>query len=177
MGSPTAGRKLPASNCPASGGTASSKTSKKTCYDRSPRHQRVDVDVLVSRVRAVADGAKAVERWHTERRREVAIGSAAGAALFELHAELRRHTARHLEQFDHAGAPFKRRALEPARNFDPCAADTRLDGLQNPGDPLRIRSGVGAGVDDGARLVGNDVRPRAAPDDADGDRDAACRIL
>src|SRR5688572_26034551 len=101
MASPTAGRRRPASHCPASGGTASSKTSKKTCYDRRPRHEGVDVDVLVRRMRTVTDGAKAVERRHAEGRREVAIGSAAGAALLQLHADLRRHTARHLEQFDH----------------------------------------------------------------------------
>ena len=69
---------------------ASSKTSKKTCYDRRPRHQRVDLDVLVQRVRAVADRAEAVERRHTEGGGEVAVRAAAGAALLERDADLRR---------------------------------------------------------------------------------------
>ena len=67
------------------------------------------------RMRAVADGAKAVECRHAERRREVAIGSAAGAALFELHADLRRNASRQLEQLDHARASVRAAGVRTRR--------------------------------------------------------------
>ncbi len=55
------------------------------------RHQRVDLDVLVQRVRAVADGAEAVERRHADRRGEIAVGAAAGAPLLQLDPNLGGH--------------------------------------------------------------------------------------
>ena len=69
---------------------ASSQARKQTRNRRGARHQRVDLDVLVQRVRAVADGAEAVERRHAERRGEVAVGAAAGAALFQRRGRCRR---------------------------------------------------------------------------------------
>ena len=52
------------------------------------RHQRIDLHVLVQRVRAIANRPEAVECRHAERRCEVAVGTAAGAALLERDAEL-----------------------------------------------------------------------------------------
>ena len=49
--------------------------------ERGAVRQRVDEHVLLQGVRAVADRAEAVQRWHAEGGGEIAVGSAAGAPL------------------------------------------------------------------------------------------------
>src|SRR5262245_53363005 len=49
-------------------------------HERGPVGERVEVDVLVQRVRAVANRAEPIKRWDAERCRQVAVRPAACAA-------------------------------------------------------------------------------------------------
>ena len=49
--------------------------------ERRARRQLLDDDVLMERVRAVAERTQPVERWDAKRRGEVPVGGAAGRAL------------------------------------------------------------------------------------------------
>src|SRR5687768_11735330 len=109
--------------------TASSKASKKTRYNGRARHKRVDLDVLVQRMRAVTDGAETVERRHAESRGEVAVGSAPGTSLLQCDADLRRDAPRHLEYLDDGRRAFERRPLEAAADFDFRAGDVGPGGF------------------------------------------------
>src|SRR5206468_6853968 len=94
--------------------------------------QRFDLDVLVPGVSAVTDRAKSVERRNSERSGEIAVRSAARAALAELEPELAGHGPRPIVQTRDGACAFQRRALEPTGNFKP---DPRIACLP-PADAL-----------------------------------------
>ena len=133
--------------------------------------------MLVQRVGAVADRAEAVECRDAERAGEIAVRAAAGAALFQRHADLRRNAPGLLEQHHHRRCAFERRAIESAFHFDLRARCERRQRTHRALHAIRIRARDGARIDRRARLGRNDVRARAARDHANGQRDAVGGIL
>ena len=88
---------------------------------RGPRHQGVDLDVLVQRVRAVADGADAVERGHAEAAVKLPSEPPPALPSPSVSADVGGHRLRGLEQLDHGRAALERRAIESALHFEPRA--------------------------------------------------------
>ena len=71
-------------------------------------------DVLVDGVRPGAFGAQAVEYRNAQRRREVAVGDAAGGAFAELDAQLRGQRARLFVERRDGRRPLHRRTIDAA---------------------------------------------------------------
>ena len=132
-------------------------------HERGAIRQRLDVDVFVQRVRAVADRAEAVQSGNPERGREIPVRSAARAAFGQLLTQLARDVARLLVQTLPRG-----RSVPAAAGRTRRAASTRrpaVDGAQAAERRVDLGRGGGrrhADVDGRARLVGNHVRAQAA---------------
>src|SRR5262249_47046116 len=145
--------------------------------ERRPIGQRIDINVFVERVGAVADRAEAVERRHAERSGEIPVRPSAGAAFAEFLAKLSRDLTGLIVKTRHMRGPFQRRALEPALGPNARPGIPRLQRLECALDLGRVAGGRHADVDEGARFVGNDVRAETARDDRHVDGDAAREIL
>src|SRR5688572_230771 len=72
------------------------------------------MDVLIDCVRTATDGTQPVKCWDAERAGEVPIGCAAGGALAQLEAELRRDGARDGIQPRHCLSTLERRPVDRA---------------------------------------------------------------
>ena len=89
---------------------------------------RVDEDVLVGGVGAVAYGAETVERGDAERGCEIAVGASAGGGFAEREAKF---AGDGFGTGEESGAvfAFEWRAIEAAANFEFCSAMHRLQGV------------------------------------------------
>ena len=70
--------------------------------------------MLVQRVSAVADRAKAIKCGNPDRSGEIPVGAAAGRPLGQIEAQLARDFTRSIVQTRHLAAAFQGRPLEPA---------------------------------------------------------------
>ena len=112
-----------------------------------------------------------------DRRGEITVGSAAGAALFQAPSPISPRRACLLEQLHARLAAFEWRAIESAADLDMRAGDLRPQCMHRALYAFRIRLRDRTRIDRRARLGGDDIGARAARDHADGQRDAVGGIL
>jgi hypothetical protein len=136
----------------------------------------VDEDVFVGGVGAVAYGAEAVEGGDAEGGGEVAVGAAAGCGFAKREAEF---AGDGFGAGEKGGAVFvlERGAIEPAVNFEFCAAMDGLQGVQALFEGAHVGVAPGAEIERGCSAVGDDVGAGAAGDDVGVDGDAAAEVV
>ena len=84
----------------------------QTCHQRSSSGQALDVHVFMKGMGTIADRAQTIESWNPERRSEISVRSAAGAAFGQIVPEFPRNLPRLLVQTLHALGAFQRRTVE-----------------------------------------------------------------
>jgi hypothetical protein len=139
------------------------------------RH-RVDYDVLIGGVGAVAYGAEAVEGGDAEGGGEVAVGAAAGRGFAEREPEI---AGNGFGAGVKGGAlfAFERWAIEAAEDFEFRTAMNGLEGVEAFFEGAHIAVAPGAEIERSLGAVGDDVRAGAAGDDVRVDGDAAAEIV
>ena len=132
--------------------------------ERGAIRQRLDLDMFVQRVRAVADRAEAVERRNPERGSEIPVRAAAGAALRQL---LSRAPARRprlsVQTLDQRGA-FQRRPVDAAATPRPSCGSSTGRRPRNAASISAAAAAVGTRTSTVARASSGITFERRPPD-------------